>query len=133
MPTPEKTYYRLGEVAEMLGLPASTIRYWCDAFPDFLTPPRTKGGQRRYTPDNIEAIRRIRELMHERLMSIEGANLHLRHTYRKFPPRHPFSCKSPQDALRLLAAVKDVLSDNAHASAKVEVVAGWISKGAASD
>lgn len=125
MPDPAKTYYRLNEVADMFGLPASTIRYWCDAFADFLVPVRTKGGQRRYTPENIKVIRLIHELMHDKLMSIEGANRYLRTMYRKCPPRRAPSCKTPEDALKLLKSVKDALED-AHAIAKVEAVAGWV-------
>lgn len=120
-----KAYYRLNEVAGMLGLPPSTIRYWCDVFADFLVPARTKGGQRRYTPENVKVIRLIHELMHDKLMSIEGANRYLRAMYRKYPPRRIPSCKTHEDALRFLKAVKDVLED-AHAIAKVEAVAEWV-------
>lgn len=38
----DKKYYRIADVAEMLGLPASTLRYWETEFPT-LRPKRNAG------------------------------------------------------------------------------------------
>jgi len=73
MPNPtKKSYYRLSEVAALLKIPASTINYWVYTF-DELDPPTTKGGHRRYRPEDIELIRRIAVMMHDKVISIEGA------------------------------------------------------------
>ncbi len=45
--------------------------------------------------------------------------------YRRYPPRHPFSCKGVDDALRLLCEAKSLCED-AHAEAKIEAIEGWI-------
>lgn len=68
----EKTRYRIREVEEMLGIPASTLRFWEQKFPD-LKPARTRGGTRFYTADDLEKIRLIRYLIKERGLKIEAA------------------------------------------------------------
>lgn len=45
----------IGMVAELYGLPATTLRYWEDI--GLIPPPRRSGGQRRY---GLDALRRIK-------------------------------------------------------------------------
>lgn len=67
-----KRYYRISDVKEMLGLPLSTLRYWEREFPE-LRPKRTNARTRLYTPNDIELIRLIKFLLHERGLKIEAA------------------------------------------------------------
>lgn len=124
MPNPTKTYYRIREVAVILDIPASTLRYWESVFP-MLTPERTPAGQRRFSAEQLETARRIKQLLYEKGMKIDAAAELLERSYRKLPPRRPFTCNSSADALRLLQDVKRSLED-VRALAKVEAVAGWI-------
>lgn len=126
MPTPAKSYYRIREVAAMLDLPAYTLRFWEDEFP-MLNPDRTPYGQRRYTPEQVEMARRIKELLYDRGMKIDAAIKVLNATYRSSPPRRAFSCNSSADALRLLGDVTHSLTD-AFAFAKIEAVTEWIKR-----
>lgn len=121
---PSKTYYRIREVAALLDIPAYTLRFWEDEFPMF-NPDRTPSGQRRYTPGQVELAKRIKELLYDKGLKIDAAVKVLNATYRKYAPRRIPSCKSVDDALKLLKAVKDTLED-AHAIAKIEAVEGWI-------
>lgn len=107
----------------MLGIPAYTLRYWEGEF-DQLNPQRTEFGQRRYTPEDLDLLRTIKSLLHERRMSIEGVKKVLT-TYRKFAPRYEFVCKSSQDALKLLSEVKNGLTDQ-HPIARINAVERWI-------
>ena len=54
----DKKFYKIRDVAEMLGLAQSTLRYWEQEFPQ-LRPRRNDGGTRFYTPDDIELLRII--------------------------------------------------------------------------
>ncbi len=63
---------RIGEVAKLLDLQTSVLRYWETEFP-FLAPQRTEKGQRLYTPENVALVRKVRTLLHEKGMTIEGA------------------------------------------------------------
>ena len=53
-----KKYYKINEVAEILNIPESTLRYWEKRF-TIIKPKRTESGRRMYTPDDIEKIRKI--------------------------------------------------------------------------
>lgn len=67
----EKTY-RIGEAAELLNLKTHVLRFWESEFPQ-LAPLRTDKGQRLYTESHLALLRRIRQLLHEQGMTIEGA------------------------------------------------------------
>jgi len=70
-PQPGKMY-RIGEAARALDLQTSVLRFWEGEFPG-LHPVRTPKGQRLYTEQDMEMLRRIRSLLHEQGMTIEGA------------------------------------------------------------
>jgi len=57
--------FRIQEVSKKLQLPRSTIRYWEIEFPWHIQPRRTNGGQRRYTPENISMIEKIKRMREE--------------------------------------------------------------------
>ena len=64
--------YRIGEAARELDLQTSVLRFWEGEFPG-LQPVRTPKGQRLYTERDMEILRKIRSLLHEQGMTIEGA------------------------------------------------------------
>lgn len=67
-----KKYYTIGQVSDILDIPAPTLRYWESRFP-ILKPRRNQGQQRRYTPDDIEKIRMVNFLVKERGLHIDAA------------------------------------------------------------
>jgi DNA-binding transcriptional MerR regulator len=71
-----KGVYRLGETAEMLGVEGHVLRFWELQFPQ-LTPRKSPGGQRRYTPEDIDLLFRIRELLYVEGFTISGARRQL--------------------------------------------------------
>ena len=64
--------YRIGEAARALNLQTSVLRFWEGEFPA-LQPVRTPKGQRLYSEGDMELLRKIRSLLHEQGMTIEGA------------------------------------------------------------
>ena len=68
----EKRYYKISEVAEMLGLETSTLRYWESEFPN-LSPRRSSKGKRLYTDEDIEEVRTVQYLLKQRNLTIKGA------------------------------------------------------------
>ncbi len=68
----KKLYYSMGEVTEMFDVNASLLRYWEEHFP-MLKPKRNRKGNRSYTPQDIEVLKRVYHLVKERGMRIEGA------------------------------------------------------------
>lgn len=73
----EKLYYSMGEVTEMFDVEPSLIRYWCSQF-NCLRPKRNAKGNRLFTPQDIEKLKRIHHLLKEKKMTIEGAQKAMR-------------------------------------------------------
>lgn len=67
----DKKFYKIRDVAEMLGLAQSTLRYWEQEFPQ-LRPRRNDGGTRFYTPDDIELLRIISFMVRDKGMRISA-------------------------------------------------------------
>ena len=73
---PDKVYFRIGEVADLLNVVPSIIRYWETEF-KILKPDRSCSGQRLYRKKDIEMLALIREYLHELHFTIEGAKKQL--------------------------------------------------------
>lgn len=73
----DKRYYRIREVAELLGLPLSTLRFWESQF-TVLSPRRNGHGTRFYTPKDIETLRMIHFLVKEKGLKLEAAQEQIR-------------------------------------------------------
>ena len=72
-----KKYYKISEVAEILGVNQTTIRYWENEFPG-VSPMRSVGNQRYYTPEDIETLRIIYFLLKIKGLKIEAAKEQMR-------------------------------------------------------
>lgn len=72
-----KKYYKISEVAEILQLPVSTLRFWESKF-TVVQPRRNAGGQRLYTPADIRKIQMIHFLVKEKGLKIEAAQEQIR-------------------------------------------------------
>lgn len=118
-----KSYYTIREVSSMLDVPAYTLRYWETVFPQ-LRPVRVNS-HRKYTPADINVAGLLKSMLKDKGMTLEGAKRELVKSYRKFPPHNAFVCKSPDNALKLLAEAKS-RTDDGHAIARIEAVMGWI-------
>ncbi|HBG07657.1 MAG: transcriptional regulator [Geobacteraceae bacterium GWC2_58_44] len=82
--TPDKLYFRIGEVSAKTGLPASVLRYWESEFAS-LAPKKSSSGQRLYTKLDIERIDEIQKLLYAEKLTIEGARkrIEVKKRYRK--------------------------------------------------
>ncbi|MCC8114238.1 MAG: MerR family transcriptional regulator [Bacteroidales bacterium] len=76
----DKKYYKIQQVAEILGIPATTLRYWESQF-TILKPKRTSGGSRLYTPSDIEKIKMIYYLVKERGFKLDKAQEIIKHNH----------------------------------------------------
>mgnify|MGYP001260761365 CR=1 FL=1 len=72
----EKLYYSIGEVAEMLEVPVSTVRFWDNEF-DILKPMKNKKGNRMFTPADIKNLKILHHLVKEVGMTLAGAKKRL--------------------------------------------------------
>ena len=64
-------------MADFLGVPQATIRYWELEFPE-ISPARTQTGLRQYTPADIETLRIIHYLVKTKGLKVEAAKAQMR-------------------------------------------------------
>jgi DNA-binding transcriptional MerR regulator len=79
---PDKTYFKIGEVARLAGVNTSVLRYWETEF-SFLTPEKSSSGQRLYTRTDIELICQIKQFLYHEKYTIEGVRKKLATGRRK--------------------------------------------------
>src|SRR6266487_6887609 len=73
---PDKLFFRIGEVCEIVGVEPYVLRFWETEFPN-LAPEKSKSGHRVYKRRDIEMVLRIKELLYERGYTIAGARKQL--------------------------------------------------------
>jgi DNA-binding transcriptional MerR regulator len=73
----EKLYYTMGEVAEMLCVSQTLLRFWEKQF-DIIKPHKNKKGNRLFSPDDVRNLKIIYHLVKERGMTLAGAGKQLR-------------------------------------------------------
>jgi len=69
---PPKLYYRIGEVAELVGVEPHVLRYWEREFRS-IRPTKSAKGQRVYSRRDVENLLRVRELLYSEGFTIAGA------------------------------------------------------------
>lgn len=74
---PDKFYFKIGEVSDIVGVPAYVLRFWEKEFRQ-IKPKRTEAGQRMYRRQDVALVLRIKRLLHDRKFTIEGARQHLK-------------------------------------------------------
>ena len=74
---PDKLYYKIGEVAEIVGVKPYVLRYWESEF-SVLKPAKSRSKQRLYKRRDVETLLRIKRLLHEERFTVEGARKRLK-------------------------------------------------------
>ena len=97
---PNKLFYSISEVSHMLDLPETLLRYWEKEFPQ-IAPKKGSRGVRRYTKENIETIRIIKDLVKVRGLKIAAAREVLKQNKEGVP--------RPLEALQRLRAIRSEL------------------------
>jgi DNA-binding transcriptional MerR regulator len=81
---PEKIYFKIGEVCEIVGVQAHVLRYWETEFP-MLSPQKNRSGQRSYRRRDVEISLRIKQLLYDEMFTIAGARKKLQSEMREAP------------------------------------------------
>jgi DNA-binding transcriptional MerR regulator len=69
---PDKLFFKIGEVCDLVGVQAHVLRYWESEFPT-LQPQKNRAGQRTYRRKDVEMALRIKELLYDEGFTIAGA------------------------------------------------------------
>ncbi len=124
---PDKLYFRIGEVSELLQLPAYVLRFWETEFPQ-LKPTKSSTGQRMYRRREVEFAVKIKTLLYEKGFTIVGAREQLKMEAKPakaagllFPPAAPdkSSLKKVRAELQeLLTMLSGKVKSNGHKPAR---------------
>jgi DNA-binding transcriptional MerR regulator len=72
-----KLYYRIGEVAQIVGVQPHVLRYWESEFRT-IRPRKSSKGQRVYSRRDVEKLLRVKDLLKNQGFTIAGAKRKLR-------------------------------------------------------
>jgi DNA-binding transcriptional MerR regulator len=74
---PDKLYFRIGEVADIVGVEPHVLRYWETEFRS-IRPEKSRTGQRVYSRRDVEALLKVKDLLYGHGYTIAGAKKKLR-------------------------------------------------------
>ncbi|MBD5375364.1 MAG: MerR family transcriptional regulator [Bacteroides sp.] len=97
-----KKFYKISEVAELLDIPATTLRFWEDRF-TVISPRRNAKGIRFYTPEDIDKISMIHYLVKQRGLKLDAAQEQIR--------RNPTGVSRQHAAVMRLQSIKSRLQE----------------------
>ncbi len=69
---PDKRYFKIGEVSQIVGVEPHVLRYWESEFNE-IKPYRPPSGQRLYRKSDLELVMEIKRLLYEEGFTIAGA------------------------------------------------------------
>ena len=78
---PDKLYFRIGEVADIVGVEPHVLRYWETEF-RAVRPEKSRKGQRVYSRRDVDTLLRVKELLYRHRYTIAGDDIR---------PSDPFS------------------------------------------
>lgn len=105
---PDKLFFKIGEVAELLDLKTHVLRYWETEF-SCLRPVKSRSNQRLYRRHDVETALLIKDLLYQRGFTIAGARSQLE-SRKNIADLHISSREEPsQTAQQRLAQVKSDL------------------------
>lgn len=79
---PDKLYFKIGEVSEIVGVKPYVLRYWETEFTD-ITPVKSRTNQRLYKRRDVELLLNIKDLLYHQNFTINGARKRLKEIQRE--------------------------------------------------
>lgn len=98
----EKKYYTIGEVAELLGVATSLIRFWEGEF-DIIKPKKNRKGNRQFTKEDVDNVKLIYHLVKEKGFTLQGA--------REFMKNDTQEAVTKMEVIERLKEIKSFLVD----------------------
>ena len=94
---PDKLYFRIGDVATLLDVPAYVLRFWETEFPQ-LKPNKGGTGQRLYRKKDVEMALRIKSLLYDEGYTIPGARQVFKAELKSSSAESPEAAVVPREA-----------------------------------
>lgn len=107
---PPKPYYRIGEVADLVGVEPHVLRFWEREFRN-IRPTKSAKGQRVYSRRDVENLLRVRDLLYGEGFTIAGAKKKLQETDSSRPIANDSAERMRAELLALRADIEDFLAE----------------------
>src|ERR1700752_1415518 len=103
---PDKIYFKIGEVSEIVGVEAYVLRYWETEF-EILKPSKAPSRHRLYKKKDVELLLEIKRLLYTEGFTIEGARKKLKEAKKegKYKLKLPLSEQKDKSAVVKLKRV----------------------------
>jgi DNA-binding transcriptional MerR regulator len=98
---PDKLYFKIGEVAKLVGVKPYVLRYWETEF-SIVRPGKTRAKHRLYRRKDVETLLEIRRLLYTERYTIEGAKRRLREP----PTAAPQAPTAPEEAPSAITEIR---------------------------
>ncbi len=103
-----KLYYRIGEVAQIVGVQPHVLRYWETEFRS-VRPQKSAKGQRIYSRRDVETLLKVKDLLYAHRFTIAGARRKLREG--GVEPPAPTEGATSEEAQRMRDALLAIRGD----------------------
>lgn len=103
LPIPDKLFFRISEVAKIVGVEPYVLRFWESEF-KVLSPEKNRGGWRVYRRKDVERVLEIKRLLYDEGFTIEGARKRLTHSNGDPPAPSRTEPHSSPEALPLFSS-----------------------------
>jgi DNA-binding transcriptional MerR regulator len=97
----DKLYFKIGEVAEIIAVPAYVLRYWETEF-KAVKPQKSRTQQRVYRRRDVATLLRIKHLLYDQKFTIAGARQQLKEAPDRCEPAAPSGLYMARQSLRLV-------------------------------
>lgn len=104
----EKKYFNIGEVAKLLNVNPSLIRFWEEKF-DLINPKKNKKGKRKYTNKDIDIIKNIYSLVKKKGFTLNGANKKIKREAKSKPDQKHEILNSLNKIKKSMKNLRDVI------------------------
>lgn len=113
---PEKQYFKIGEVSEILNVEPYVLRYWESEF-KILKPTRTRARQRLYHKRDLELLLEIKHLLYDEKFTIAGAKKRLQEMKKqaaaeKKAAKAPKASRVKEEIKALESRMENAAADN---------------------
>ena len=100
---PDKLFFRIGEVSDIVGVKPYVLRYWESEF-DLIAPEKSNSRQRLYQRRDLELLQEIKRLLYGEGFTIAGARKRLKGLKKQ-------KSGKPADNAKLLADIRHELEE----------------------
>ena len=106
---PDKRYFKIGEVAELVAVETHVLRFWETEFPQ-IKPNRDLSSQRLYRRRDVELFMEIKRLLYDDQFTIAGARKKMEQAEKSLPLFDAITDRSLLREIReSLLEIKDIL------------------------